>query len=156
MEGHPTSLDELRIEITGSGPRGRTYEFVRDSEYEFEITAPYGASMPGLLPGTAVGVGDRGRARRIPQKFGRAAELGTADSGLHHGRRRPPVRFAFRRAPGMLYKRAVDARGPRTEFRLRLVTRDPLITALPWELLYDHEIRHDFVCSIRGVAGPAG
>jgi CHAT domain len=144
----PASPAELRIDIT---PITSTSS-VRGSEYELLITAPDGASTRGIFraPLSAWEIeAARDASSRTPA-IQRSWATQTADFTTDVGTRLFDSLFAGR--AGRLYKQAVAiASNSGTELRLRLTSPDRLITSLPWEWLYDYEIRGDFVVLSTGL-----
>ena len=115
-------------------------------EYRYEIRSPefdeY-AGQPFRVPLSAWEIEAARDAASSTPAVQRSWMTQTADFTKDVGARLFDSLFAGR--AGGLYQRVVNAHGPRTELRLRLATSDRLVMSLPWELLYDHEIRNDFI-----------
>jgi hypothetical protein len=128
------SLPELRIEISrGPGPVG---------EYDLQVTAPDGATARGpfFAPLSEEEIQAVRTASSGVPHIQRSWATQTADFALATGARLFDSVFAGRL--GRLYNEAAVLEGG---LGLRLISRDRLVMALPWELLYDHEILNDFI-----------
>jgi hypothetical protein len=146
---HPddqASLHELEVEIIGrSGP-----------EYGLRITSPDGATAHGTFrfPLSGEEIQAVRTASSDVQPIRRSLAPQPADFAKAIGARLFDSLFAGR--PGRLYTQTTLAS---RRLGLRLVCDDPLVMALPWELLYDHEILNDFIALssytlARKISGP--